>query len=95
MTGKRRKLSAELKAKVALEAVRGERTINELAGRYEVHPHQISQWKKLLMDKAAGLFADGRVKRGPEDRTSQLYQEIGRLQFELEWLKKKVGSDGG
>ena len=88
MTGKRRKLSAELKAKVALEAVRGERTINELAGRYEVHPHQIGQWKKLLVEKAPALFADGRMKRGPEDRTGQLYQEIGRLQFELEWLKK-------
>lgn len=94
MTGKRRKLSAELKAKVALEAVKGERTINELAGRYEVHPHQVGQWKKLLLDKAAALFADGRLKRGPEERTGQLYQEIGRLQFELEWLKKKVGDDG-
>ena len=95
MTGKRRKLSAEFKARAALEAVKGERTINELAGRYEVHPHQISQWKKLLTEKAPVLFADGRVSKGPEDRTSHLYQEIGRLQFELEWLKKKVGADGG
>jgi transposase-like protein len=91
MTGKRRRFSAEFKAKVALEAVKGERTVNELASRFEVHPHQIGQWKRMLVGKAAAMFADGRAKSGASDRTAELYQEIGRLQFELAWLKKKVG----
>ena len=72
MTVKRKRVSAEFKAKVAPEAVRGERTINELASRQEVHPGQIGQWKKQLLERAPGLLGDGRVKRGPEDRTAQL-----------------------
>ncbi len=97
MTQKRRRLPAELKAKIALAAVRGEKTVNELAADHQVHPVQISNWKKQLQDQAAELFADKRVRadaskaQAPVD---ELYQQIGRLQFELEWLKKKVGHCG-
>ena len=91
---KRRRMTPEFKGRVAIEALRGERTLNELAGRYELHPNQIGQWKKQLIERAAGAFADGRTVRGSEDRTSELFQEIGRLQFELEVLKKKLGADG-
>lgn len=91
MAGKRRSFSAEFKAKVALAAYRNERTLNELAGRYEVHPNQISQWKKHLQEHVSELFS-GKPSKA-EDSTSrekELYEEIGRLQCELKWLKKTV-----
>jgi len=98
---KRRRISPEVKARVALAAARGERTINEIAAQFEVHPTQVSQWKRQLLDGAAELFEDGRSARGKppspsggEHETAQLYEQIGRLQMELAWLKKKVGGDG-
>ena len=97
MTAKRRKLPAELKAKIALAAVRGEKTVNELAAEYQVHPVQISKWKKELQEGAPELFADRRTKgAAPQEQppVDELYQQIGRLQFELEWLKKKAGHHG-
>ena len=95
--GKRRAIPAEMKAKVALAAVRGERTINQIAGDFEVHPTQVSQWKRQLEAQVKELFRDRRGRGGgdAERRVEQLYEQIGRLQFELNWLKKKVGADGG
>jgi len=91
--GQRKRHSAGFKAKVALEALRGERTVNELAGLYQVHPSQIAVWKKRALEGLPELFADGRQK-GPRDEEAleaQLYQEIGRLKVELDFLKKKSG----
>lgn len=95
MSEKNRKtFTAQFKAKVALEAIRGMRTVNEIAQEFGVHPTQVSQWKKELQESAAGVF-DG--KRGPKsvDPSSsedRLYTEIGRLKVELDWLKKKLGT---
>jgi len=89
----RRKYGAELKAKVALEAIKGLKTTNELASQYEVHPSQITKWKKDVLEELPRIFsgrqethekADGELK-------ARLYQQIGQLQVELDWLKKKTG----
>ena len=89
----RRRLGGEFKAKVALAALRGEKTLNELASQYEVHANQIVQWKKRLEECAAEVLADRR--RQPSDDydalISELYQQIGQLKVELDWLKKKSG----
>lgn len=94
--GKRRTIPAEMKAKVALAALRGDRTINQIAADFEVHPTQVSQWKRQLEEQVRDLFRDGRGRGGGGDErlVERLYQQIGRLQFELDWLKKKVGVDG-
>ncbi len=90
---KRKVFTGEIKAKVALEAIRGLKTVNEIAQEFGVHPTQVGQWKKELQEQAAGLFE---VKRGarPVDQSAspdRLYSEIGRLKMELDWLKKKSG----
>jgi putative transposase len=96
MTGTRKRHSAAFKAKVALEAAKQSRTVAELARTYQVHPVQISQWKKQLLDGAESLFRDGR--RRERDRTqadqAELYERIGRLNMEVEWLKKSVARCG-
>ena len=91
MAQRRRRFSAALKAKVALEAIRGQRTVAELAGEHQVHPNQISQWKKQLLDAAEALFADRRVKQEQrqEELVAELYQQIGRLKVEVDFLQKK------
>lgn len=98
MAAKRRRLPAEMKAKVALAAARGERTVSEIASEFKVHPAQVSQWKQRLLEGAGELFQDGRTARsrqGPDEaEVARLYEQIGRLQMELGWLKKKVGGDG-
>jgi transposase-like protein len=96
MTGKRRRHSASFKAKVALEAARQSRTIAELAKAFQVHPVQISQWKKQLLDGAESLFRDGRRREHEEGQALQaeLYERIGRLNMEVEWLKKSVARCG-
>lgn len=90
---KRKLFSGEFKAKVALEALRGQKTVNEIAQEFGVHPTQVGLWKKDLQAQAASLFS---TKRGPQpiDPSSspeRLYSEIGRLKMELDWLKKKSG----
>ena len=96
MRGKRRKLPGEFKDKVTLEALAGDKTINEIAAQYEVHPSQITAWKKQLQENAAEFFADRRAHKQAEDEelVARLYQQIGQLQVELDWLKKKVGYHG-
>ncbi len=92
MGAKRRRIEAALKAKAALAAVRGDRTISELASQFAVHPTQIGQWKRQLLDGAAGLFCDDRRRevQNQDALIAELYEQIGRLQMEAAWLKKKV-----
>jgi putative transposase len=96
MTGKRKRHSAAFKAKVALEAVKQTRTVAELAKVFQVHPVQISQWKKQLVDGAESLFGDGRRREQEDGQALQaeLYERIGRLNMEVEWLKKSVARCG-
>ena len=92
MTGTRKRYSASFKARVALEAAKQTKTLAELSSRYQVHSVQISQWKKQLLDGIESLFRDGRRRDRDESQAIQaeLYEQIGRLKMELEWLKKKV-----
>lgn len=94
MFKKRKVHSGAFKAKVALEAFRGLKPISELASEYGVHPAQISQWKKQLLSEVKDLFSDKRSRREEqsEESESRLYEEIGRLKIELDWLKKKTGT---
>ena len=87
----RKKHSGAFKAKVALEAIKGDQTLNELAGHFEIHPTQVVQWKQRLLAGAIDLFSGG-VERDAAEETAlrgRLYQEIGQMKVELDWLKKK------
>jgi transposase-like protein len=90
----RRKHTASFKAKVALEATRGAKTMAELSKHYGIHASQIQKWKSHLLANLAEIFGPGHKEKGADDEEliSHLYQQIGKLQVELEWLKKK--SDG-
>ncbi|WNM63968.1 transposase [Candidatus Nitrospira neomarina] len=94
MGNKRVRHSAEFKAKVALEALKGLTTVNELAGQYQVHPRQISQWKRQVQGGARELFTGARGKSAQDSEAvhAKLYKEIGRLKMELDWIKKLPGS---
>jgi transposase len=96
MTGTRKRHPAAFKARVALEAAKQTRTLAELSGRYQVHTVQISQWKKQLLDGIESLFRDGRHRDHDESQAIQaeLYEQIGRLKMEVEWLKKKAARFG-
>ena len=96
MAGTRKRHPAAFKAKVALEAAKQTKTVAELAKAYQVHPVQISRWKKQLLDGAEGLFRDGRKREREEGEAVQaeLYEKIGRLNMEIEWLKKRVARLG-
>ena len=91
-----RRHSAEFKAKVALESIKGQRTMNEIAGEYGVHPGQIAQWKRQVLEELPGLFSSKRSKdaKAEEELKASLYQQIGQLKVELDWLKKKAGVAG-
>lgn len=93
MARKRRTFNSAFKAKVALEAVQGMRTVSELAQKHKLHPTQINLWKKQLLEGAESLFEDGTRKQkaeSDEPQAAELYEQIGRLNVQLEWLKKKV-----
>ncbi len=92
MRKKRRKYSSDLKFKVALEAIREQKTINEIASSHGVHSTQVRGWKKKLVEEGPGVFGRNQAKqlREQETRETELYEQIGRLKMELEWLKKKA-----
>jgi len=87
---KRKRHSAEFKFKVALEAAKGTKTLSELAQEYQLHPSQISEWKRQLLAEGVSVFStrSARQQREQAALETQLYEQIGRLKMELEWLKK-------
>jgi putative transposase len=93
MKRQRKQYSGALKAKIAIEAIKGQRTVQEIGSHYEIHPNQITQWKKQLLEQAPDIFSAGRaqVAQADEQAKAELYQQIGQLTVELDWLKKKSG----
>ena len=91
MGRKRRKFGAAFKAKVALSAIRGEKTLSELASEFGVHANQVATWKRQLLEGAVELFERGRPPDGQASSSNEeeLFEQIGRLKMEVEWLKKK------
>lgn len=90
----RKTFTAQFKAKIGLEAVRGSKTVNEIAQAHAVHPTQVSLWKRELLEGASTLFEAKRGKKAvasEHEDPERLYSEIGRLKVELDWLKKKSG----
>lgn len=89
----RKKYSAEFKAKVAMEAIREQRTVNEIASEYGIHPTQVSLWKKEAQEGLTGVFSGEIVKKTEQDEElkEKLYSQIGQLKMEVDWLKKKTG----
>jgi transposase-like protein len=92
MKNERKKFSPSFKTKVALEAVKGLKTVAEIASKYQVHVTQVNAWKKLLLDNADSLFDRKSNKTAPseEEITAPLYEEIGRLKMDVKWLEKKL-----
>ena len=93
MARQRKTYSAELKARIALEAIKGQMTVNQIATHYGVHPNQVMQWKQQAMRQLPEIFSRPSPQAAQEDEAlkAQLYQQIGQLKVELDWLKKKVG----
>ncbi len=89
----RKKHSKELKARIALDAIKGQKTMSELASEYGVHSNQIGRWKKQLLESAPDIFIRGKDKETEkkEVERDRLYKKVGQLQIELDWLKKKTG----
>ncbi len=88
----RNNYSSEFKTKVAVAAIKGDKTINEIASVYGVHPNQVMSWKKQALETIPDAFSGKRVRAEKDDEAlkSQLYQQIGQLKVELDWLKKKA-----
>ena len=92
----RKSYSAELKAKVALEALKERKTTSEIASTFKLHPHQVTHWKKRALEELPEIFRRGsnEQQKSQEELTASLYQQIGQLTVELDWLKKKMGALG-
>ena len=97
MSKKRTRYSAQFKFQLALEAAKGLKTINELASEHSVHPNQVSEWKRQLLEGGSTIFsrAGARHHREEQEHEEKLYEQIGRLKMELEWLKKKGNRSRG
>jgi len=93
MVGQRRRFTGEYKVKVALEAIKGQRTVTEIAQHYGVHPNQVSDWKRQALEYVRSAFTDGHRRQAADEEAlkAQLYQQIGQLKVELDWIKKTVG----
>lgn len=93
MTATRKQYSPQFKARVATEAIRGEKTLSQLGSQFKLHPMQIVKWRKAALESMPELFVDGRTRKAANGETdsAELYQQIGRLKVELDWLKKKAG----
>ena len=94
MKRQRKQYSEDLKAKIAVEAVKGQRTIQEIASHYGIHPNQVTQWKKQLLSRELQRFSqtvETTLGEADEQMKAELYQQVGKLQVELDWLKKKSG----
>jgi putative transposase len=89
---KRKQHTAAFKAQVALAALKGDKTVNEVAAHYGVHPTLIHDWKKKLLTQAAAVFEAGGKAAPTETPQAELFEQIGRLKMELEWLKKKAAA---
>jgi len=91
MGDKRKRYSGAFKFQVAMEAAKEGKTINQIAGEHGVHPNQVSQWKRHLVEEGPKLFSsgNGRQERELASQQTELFEQIGRLKMELEWLKKK------
>ena len=89
----RRNFSADMKSRIALEAIKGQKTIQEIASHYGVHPNQVTNWKRQAAEGLASVFADRRSKGDTSEETvkAELYQQIGEMKVELDWLKKRSG----
>ncbi len=92
MKAKRRRHDPEFKARVALEAIKGIKTIQEISKEYEIHPVQVSEWKKKMLEGAAGVFGPGQAKKTGEEfekERDKLHSKIGQLSVEVDFLRKK------
>jgi len=96
MKKQRRKHSAEFKATVALEALKGMNTVNEIAAKYEVHPVQVGNWKKELLERIPEIFErkNAAKDKGTDQQREQLEKKVGQLTMEVDWLEKKCGQLG-
>ena len=96
MVKKRRRHTAGYKFRIALEAVEGSKTINQLSSEHEIHANLIRAWKRQLLEDGSRVFASNgeHKQREQEAQEAELYEQIGRLKMELEWLKKKVSRFG-
>lgn len=93
MGKQRRQFSAALKAKIAVEAIKGQKTVQEIGSSFSVHPNQVTNWKKQLLEFSPEAFSTGRIRSDEADEQlkASLYEQIGRLKIELDWLQKKSG----
>ena len=92
-TRQRRSFSAEMKSRIALEAIKGQKTIQEIASHYRVHPNQVTNWKRQAVEGMSAVFAGRRSRPDTSEETvkAELYQQIGEMKMELDWLKKRSG----
>lgn len=90
---KRKNFTSKFKAKVAIEALKGHQTVNQIAAECDVHPTQVNMWKKQLLEESVDIFSKGRKQQteNTEEEKDKLYSQIGRLKVEVDWLKKKTG----